>query len=165
MELFDVVWVECPLCGTENPFQSKGGSCVLSEYQLDESPADVLSDVNRHPVNCRSCGASYRAFRDGFKGRIMDGEIVDVKCLQASGIPHSPRSVALYESIAKIDFEYGGDHFNFKSGGDGDNGEHLMYLLDIHFAAEGKRRRLNYRPCPGPACDGDCDDLSCDADK
>ena len=23
--------------------------------------------------------------------------------------------------------------FCFKSGGDGDNGEHLMYLLDIHF--------------------------------
>lgn len=21
------------------------------------------------------------------------------------------------------------------------------------------------KPCPGPACDGDCDDLSCDADK
>lgn len=21
------------------------------------------------------------------------------------------------------------------------------------------------KPCPGPACDGDCDDVSCDADK
>ncbi len=50
------------------------------------------------------------------------------------GIPHDPRSIELYRSIAKIDFEEGSDYFCFKSGGDGDNGEHLMYLLDTHFA-------------------------------
>ena len=49
------------------------------------------------------------------------------------GIPHDPRSVALYKSIEALDFEQG-DYFGFKSGGDGDNGEHLMYLLDMHFA-------------------------------
>lgn len=49
------------------------------------------------------------------------------------GIPHDPRSEALYKSIAEIDFKEGGDFFCFKSGGDGDNGEHLMYLLDIHY--------------------------------
>jgi hypothetical protein len=52
------------------------------------------------------------------------------------GIPHDPRSEELYESIAIIDWEEGDDFFCFKSGGDGDNGEHLMYLLDIHFARE-----------------------------
>jgi len=49
------------------------------------------------------------------------------------GTPHHPKSVDLYGSIAQLDFVYGGDHFCFKSGGDGDNGEHLMYLFDIYF--------------------------------
>jgi len=48
--------------------------------------------------------------------------------------PHDPRSIELFHSIEKLDFEEGGDRFCFKSGGDGDNGEHLMYLLDVHFA-------------------------------
>ena len=50
------------------------------------------------------------------------------------GIEHDPRSKALYKSIADIDYKLGGDSFGFKSGGDGDNGENLMYLFDIHFA-------------------------------
>ena len=50
-----------------------------------------------------------------------------------NGIEHDPRSVALYRSIAEIDFSENGDYFCWKSGGDGDNGEALMYLLDIHF--------------------------------
>ena len=54
------------------------------------------------------------------------------------GTPHNPRSRALYKSIADIDFKDGGDFFCFKSGGDGDNGEHLMYLLDIHFERKEK---------------------------
>ena len=49
------------------------------------------------------------------------------------GRPHDPRSIAIYKSVAALDFAEGGDFFGFKSGGDGDNGEHLMYLLDIHF--------------------------------
>lgn len=52
------------------------------------------------------------------------------------GIEHDPRSIEIYKSIAKLDLEVGGDYFCFKSGGDGDNGEHLMYLLDIHFEKE-----------------------------
>lgn len=51
-------------------------------------------------------------------------------------IPHDLRSVRMYEHIARIDHEQG-DVFGFKSGGDGDNGEHLMYLLDDYFAAQG----------------------------
>lgn len=48
------------------------------------------------------------------------------------GIDHDPRSEEIYEAIAAFDFKYG-DRFCFKSGGDGDNGEHLMYLLDCYF--------------------------------
>jgi len=49
------------------------------------------------------------------------------------GIPHDPRSEELYQALAKIDWEQGGDSMGFKCGGDGDNGESLMYLLDIYF--------------------------------
>lgn len=49
------------------------------------------------------------------------------------GIPHDPRSVEIYAHIAKLDLEQCKDFFGFKSGGDGDNGEHLMYLLDDYF--------------------------------
>lgn len=49
------------------------------------------------------------------------------------GTPHNPRSITLVKSLAKIDFE-NGDTMGLKMGGDGDNGEHMMYLFDIHFA-------------------------------
>lgn len=50
-----------------------------------------------------------------------------------NGTPHHPKSEETAKSIAEIDYKYGDDYFCFKFGGDGDNGEHLMYLLDIHF--------------------------------
>lgn len=49
------------------------------------------------------------------------------------GMEHHPKSIELYKVIEKLDWDYGNDYFCWKSGGDGDNGEHLMYLLDIHF--------------------------------
>lgn len=62
--------------------------------------------------------------------------ITDINKRCEEGIPHHPKSVKLYKEIERIDFKYGGDSFGFKSGGDGDNGEHLMYLLDIYFESE-----------------------------
>ena len=56
------------------------------------------------------------------------------------GINHDPRSVALYKSIADIDYNIGDDVFGWKAGGDGDNGEELMYLLDVHFEREDVRQ-------------------------
>ncbi len=51
-------------------------------------------------------------------------------------IPHDPRSKKIAKGIAKIDFEQCSDSFCFKFGGDGDNGETLMYLLDAYFEQE-----------------------------
>ena len=48
------------------------------------------------------------------------------------GIPHDQRSEALARRLAKIDMA-NGDFFCWKFGGDGDNGEELLYLLDIYF--------------------------------
>lgn len=49
------------------------------------------------------------------------------------GVPHDPRSEAIAKGIAEIDYAENGDTFGWKFGGDGDNGEELMYLLDVYF--------------------------------
>jgi len=59
--------------------------------------------------------------------------------------PHHPRSEELYRAIANLDRKYGNDLFEFKSGGDGDNGEHLMYLLDIYYGQQ-EEWKANHSP-------------------
>ena len=49
---------------------------------------------------------------------------------------HDPRSVKLYEFVSQLDFNEANEAFGFVSGGDGDNGEHLMYLLDCYFESK-----------------------------
>lgn len=49
------------------------------------------------------------------------------------GIPHHPKSERLMHFLAKHDFLDYDDHFCFKIGGDGDNGEALMYQMDAFF--------------------------------
>lgn len=57
MGMFDIVNVPCPVCGEMDEFQSKGGLCILATYTLNDAPADVLMDVNRHsPYKCVNCG-------------------------------------------------------------------------------------------------------------
>lgn len=57
----------------------------------------------------------------------------DINKRWEQGTDHHPKSVEIYNALEEIDFKLGGDYFCFKSGGDGDNGEHLMYELDIYF--------------------------------
>jgi len=52
---------------------------------------------------------------------------------------HDERSIHLYEYIAHLDYSEGDDSMGFSSGGDGDNGEALMYLLDCYFAHKDKQ--------------------------
>ena len=49
------------------------------------------------------------------------------------GLPHDKRSEEIFRSIQNIDRGENGNWMDLESGGDGDNGEHLMYLMDIHF--------------------------------
>ena len=51
------------------------------------------------------------------------------------GKEHDPRSLKIYKFISDTDF-VNGDFFVFKSGGDADNGEFLMDLLDAYFKEE-----------------------------
>lgn len=59
MGCFDTVRVPCPRCNTIILFQSKGADRPsYREFDLDEAPADVLTDANRHaPYYCHHCGA------------------------------------------------------------------------------------------------------------
>lgn len=48
---------------------------------------------------------------------------------------HNIKSRAIYDFISEVDFA-NGDAFCLKKGGDGDNGEMLMDLLDTYFNKE-----------------------------
>jgi hypothetical protein len=52
------------------------------------------------------------------------------------GMPHHPKSVALLKSLMEADWAFGDDSFCWKQGGDGDNGETLMFEMDIQFELE-----------------------------
>jgi hypothetical protein len=72
-------------------------------------------------------------------------DLID-KCNNAKrweeGIPHHPNSIGLYKLIDYTAFKHFSDAFCFKSGGDGDNGETLMYILDTIFEAQDKANLL-----------------------
>lgn len=54
------------------------------------------------------------------------------------GIPHHPKSVEYMGNLMDADWFFCGDYFCWKKGGDGDNGETLMYGLDVIFELEDK---------------------------
>ena len=49
------------------------------------------------------------------------------------GIDHHPKSIELMSFLAEHDYHDLNDHFCWKTGGDGDNGETLMYEMDAYF--------------------------------
>jgi hypothetical protein len=63
-------------------------------------------------------------------------QTIDVNTRWEQGIAHDPRSKEMVRWIAAYDFEFCDDYFCWKVGGDGDNGETLMYELDEYFAAK-----------------------------
>ena len=56
------------------------------------------------------------------------------------GTPHHPKSIELYKFISAVDYQ-NGDSFCFKAGGDGDNGEDLMYYFNMFFEVEKGAKR------------------------
>lgn len=49
------------------------------------------------------------------------------------GLEHHPKSIRVMEFLAAHDFHDYQDYFDWNTGGDGDNGETLMYQLDALF--------------------------------
>lgn len=51
----------------------------------------------------------------------------------SAGTEHHPKSLRLMAFLELHDFHDYGDYFCWKSGGDGDNGETMMYQMDAFF--------------------------------
>ena len=56
------------------------------------------------------------------------------------GIHHHKKSKEIMKILEDMDLKYGNDYFGWKTGGDGDNGEHLMYEMDIYFEMQDKEK-------------------------
>ena len=52
-----------------------------------------------------------------------------------ASLDHQPKSIEIAKVIRALDWVYGNDALDLKFGGDGDNGEHLLMLLDIAIEA------------------------------
>lgn len=57
----------------------------------------------------------------------------DINKRWEQGVDHHMKSVEVVKAMADIDFNIGGDSLGITMGGDGDNGEAMMYALDIYF--------------------------------
>lgn len=67
----------------------------------------------------------------------------DINKRWEEGMDHHPESIKVIEALGKLDYYLGNDNLCVKTGGDGDNGEHMMYLLDIYFEAKDKGIDIN----------------------
>lgn len=62
MGMFDRVWVDCPRCGVDVEFQSKGARFPgLDNFRVDTAPPEVLADLHRDVSECKACGCQVRA--------------------------------------------------------------------------------------------------------
>lgn len=61
------------------------------------------------------------------------------------GIDHHPKSKELMEFLEAHDFNDYNDYFCWKSGGDGDNGETLMYQMDAFFELKDEQAQAGER--------------------
>ncbi len=62
----------------------------------------------------------------------------DINKRWEQGMDHHPESIKTVKALGELDFYLGNDNLCVKTGGDGDNGEHMMFLLDIYFEAKDK---------------------------
>lgn len=57
----------------------------------------------------------------------------DINKRWEQGMNHHPESERIMKILMEADEKYGDDYFCWKRGGDGDNGETLMFTLDVYF--------------------------------
>lgn len=55
MGMFDTVNILCTYCGNVVPVQTNTGSCIMSYYELDNAPPDVLAGLHNEIVKCNHC--------------------------------------------------------------------------------------------------------------
>ena len=60
MGCYDTVLVPCPKCGELYQAQSKSGDCFLGVYNFNDTPPEVMENVNRHaPFICEKCETKF----------------------------------------------------------------------------------------------------------
>jgi len=67
------------------------------------------------------------------ESKIKELGILDPGVRWETGGEHHPKSIELYKALSTIDIVFANDYFCWKAGGDGDNGETLMYEFDMIF--------------------------------
>lgn len=81
---------------------------------------------------------------ENFLKRCQNHKIeTDITKRWESGREHHTKSETLMNNIMAADYLFNNDGFNWKTGGDGDNGEETMFLLDIIFDLEDSERENN----------------------
>ncbi len=58
------------------------------------------------------------------------------------GNPHHVKSIELAKHLKVLDYSFNSNYFDFRFGGDGDNGEQLMFLLDMYFELQDKKESI-----------------------
>lgn len=74
--------------------------------------------------------------------KIIQGIECDLNTRWEEGMDHHPESQAVVRAMSRIDSLLGGDSLDISTGGDGDNGESMMFCLDVYF--EAKDRGLDF---------------------
>jgi len=86
MGCFDTVLVPCPRCGAIDEFQSKSGDCLFEEYSLEDCPAEILFDVNRHaPAICLECGTRFMVEFETYKPDKRCVSVRNVRVVEYNG--------------------------------------------------------------------------------
>lgn len=80
-------------------------------------------------MNSENVIEEHENFLERLKKYNIDGNLDRWK----KGIPHHPESLKIMEEISTLDWMFFNNYFCWKMGGDGDNGETLMYMMDIIF--------------------------------
>jgi|APSaa5957512535_1039671.scaffolds.fasta_scaffold471159_2 hypothetical protein len=55
-----------------------------------------------------------------------------------AGAPHHPDAIRILQAMARLDYH---DELDLRFGGDGDNGENLLYLMSEVLDREDRKRR------------------------
>jgi len=72
--------------------------------------------------------------------KLYDGVELSAGKRWETGTQHHPKSEDLMVHLQFLDFWHNNDYFCWKAGGDGDNGEELMYQMDAYFELQDKNK-------------------------
>lgn len=78
------------------------------------------------------------------QAKVKELGILDPEVRWGTGKGHHQKSIELCNALSVMDIVFCNDYFCWKSGGDGDNGEILMYNLDMIFELQESGYTISY---------------------